>query len=80
MLSTNLEETKGEFYNRLQSVVENCKERDVTIMIGDLNAKTGKYNTGYDDVMGQHGLGQMNENGERLANFCACNKLVTGST
>lgn len=23
------------------SVIENCKERDVTIMIGDLNAKTG---------------------------------------
>lgn len=49
-------------------------------MIGDLNAKTGNDNTGYDDVMGQHGLGQMNENGERLADFCAFNKLVTGGT
>lgn len=49
-------------------------------MIGDLNAKTGNDNTGYNDVMGQHGLGQMNENGERLADFCACNKLVTGGT
>lgn len=47
-------------------------------MIGDLNAKTGNDNTGYDDVMGQHGLGQMNANGERLANFCAFNKLVIG--
>lgn len=74
------EETKDEFYNRLQSVVENCKERDFTIMIGDLNAKAGNHNTGYDEVMGQHGLGQMNENGERLANFCAFNKLVIGGT
>lgn len=49
-------------------------------MIGDLNAKTGNDNNRYDDVMGHHGLGQMNENGERLANFCAFNKLVTGGT
>lgn len=48
------------------SVIENCKERDVTIMIGDLNAKTGNENTGHDDVMRQHGLGQMNKNGENL--------------
>lgn len=51
------EETKDEIYNRFQSVVENCKERDVTIMTGDQNAKTGNDNTGYDEVMGQHGLG-----------------------
>lgn len=30
--------------------------------------------------MGQHGLGQMNANCERLANFCAINKLVIGGT
>lgn len=29
-------------------------------MTEDLNAKTGNDNTGYDEVMGQHGLGQMN--------------------
>lgn len=49
-------------------------------MIRDLNAKTGNDNTGYDEVMGQHRLGQMNENGERLANVCAFNKLVIGGT
>lgn len=48
----------------------------VTIMIGDLNAKTGNDNTGYDEVMGQHGLCQMNENGKRLA----FNKLFISGT
>jgi hypothetical protein len=30
--------------------------------------------------MGQHGLGQINDNGERFADFCATNKLAIGGT
>ena len=30
--------------------------------------------------MGQHTLGVMNDNGERLADLCALNKLVLGSS
>ncbi|VDO72766.1 unnamed protein product [Schistosoma margrebowiei] len=37
-------------------------------------------NTGYEDNMGRHGLGERNENGEIFANLCAFNKLVTGGT
>ena len=33
-------------------------------------------NTGYEDIMGAHVLGQMNENGERFADLCALNQLV----
>ncbi|VDP83520.1 unnamed protein product [Schistosoma mattheei] len=46
----------------------------------DLNAKVGIDNTGYEDIMGRHGLGEKNENGERFANLCAFNKLVIGGT
>ncbi|VDO96746.1 unnamed protein product [Schistosoma margrebowiei] len=48
--------------------------------MGDLNAKVGIDNTGYEDIMGRHGLGQRNENGEWFANLCAFNKLVIGGT
>ncbi|VDP53602.1 unnamed protein product, partial [Schistosoma curassoni] len=48
--------------------------------MGDLNAKVGIDNTGYEDIMGRYGLGQRNENGERFANLCAFNKLVIGGT
>ncbi|VDP44424.1 unnamed protein product [Schistosoma margrebowiei] len=48
--------------------------------MGDLNAKVGIDNTGYEDIMGRYGLGERNENGERFANLCAFNKLVIGST
>ena len=48
----------------------------MTILMGDFNAKIGSDNTGYEDIMGTHGLGQMNENGERFADLCALNQLV----
>ena len=35
--------------------------KDITILMGDFNAKFGMDNTGYEDIMGTHGLGQMNE-------------------
>ncbi|VDO73511.1 unnamed protein product [Schistosoma curassoni] len=37
-------------------------------------------NTGYDDIMRRHGLGERNGDGERFANLCTFNKLVTGGT
>nr|KAG5692151.1 hypothetical protein BaRGS_020699 [Batillaria attramentaria] len=52
----------------------------MTILMGDFNAKIGSDNTGYEDTMGPHGLGQMNENGERFADFCALNQLVIGGS
>ena len=48
----------------------------MTILVGDFNAKTGSDSTGYEDIMGTHGLGRMNENGERFADLCALNQLV----
>ena len=36
--------------------------------------------TGYEDIMGTHGLRQMNENGERFADLCALNQLVIGGS
>ncbi|VDP06199.1 unnamed protein product [Schistosoma margrebowiei] len=49
-------------------------------MMGDLNAKVGRDNTGYGDIMRRYGLGERNENGERFANLCAFNKLVIDGT
>ncbi|VDO53769.1 unnamed protein product [Schistosoma margrebowiei] len=57
-----------------------CPRRDLTILIGDLNAKVGLDNTGYKDIMGRYGLDERNKNEERFANLCAFNKLVIGGT
>ena len=44
--------------------------------MGDFNAKIGSDNTGYLEVMGQCRLGVMNDNGERVGDLPALNKLV----
>nr|XP_042711954.1 craniofacial development protein 2-like [Chrysemys picta bellii] len=48
--------------------------------MGDFNAKIGPDNTGYEQVMGTHALGEMSENGERFVDLCALNNLVIGGS
>lgn len=52
------------FYNRLWSVVRTFSRRDINIFMGDFNAKVGRDNRGFEDIMGQQGLGVMNDNEE----------------
>ena len=51
-----------------------------TILVGDLNAKIGSDNSGYEEVMGKQGLGRMNENGEMLADVFAFNNMIIGGS
>ena len=74
------EEKKDDFYQQLQAVLDRRGTKDITILVEDFNAKIGMDNTGYQDIMGTHRLGQMNENGERFADLCALNQLVTGGS
>ena len=74
------EETKDHFYSSLQSILENCREKDVTIPMGDFNANIGMDNNGYEEAMGTHGIGEMNEKGERFADTCAQNNIVIGGS
>ena len=69
------EEKKDDFYQQLQAVLDRSGAKDITILMGDFNAKIGMDNTGYEGIMGTHGLGQMNGNGERIADLCAQNQF-----
>lgn len=46
--------------------------------MGDMNTKIRGCNTGYEEVMGTNGLGDMNNNGERFPDLCAEDELVIG--
>ena len=81
MVCTSTEDAKDDFYDQLQMVLEQVPCRDVKIVMGDMNAKVGIDNTGREEVMGKHGArAEMNENGERWADFCQANELVIGGT
>ncbi|XP_065261983.1 uncharacterized protein LOC135879876 [Emys orbicularis] len=71
---------KDYFYNRLQKILEILPDKDITILMGDFNAKIGPDNTGYEQAMGTHALGEMSENGERFVDLCALNNLVIGGS
>ena len=74
------ENKKDTFYQQLQDVIDSKGNKDITIVMGDFNAKIGADNIGYEDTMGTQGLGQMNENGERFADMCALDQLVIGGS
>ena len=74
------EEAKETFYDRLAAVIDGRPRRNIVIVMGDLNAKIGEDNEGYETVMGREGLGIMNDNGERFADFCDMQDLVIGGS
>ena len=74
------EEEKDEFYDSLQATLEQIPPHDMTILMGDMNARVGNDNIGRERTMGKEGIGDMTANGERLVNLCEENDLVIGGT
>lgn len=74
------DEAKERFYDSLNHLLNDIGTRDLIILMGDFNAKIGAQNEGYESVMGKHGVGTMNENGEMFAETCVNNNLVIGGS
>ena len=74
------EEKKEEFYQSLEETIRKCNRTDITVLMGDMNAKVGADNENHQRVMGKCGVGAMNENDELFANFCADHQMVIGGT
>ncbi|XP_047117394.1 uncharacterized protein LOC124798156 [Schistocerca piceifrons] len=73
-------ELKDAFYTELNGVLRQINSRDIKILMGDLNAKVGSENEGLEHIMGVHGMGIRNVNGELLIDTCAQHDLVIGGT
>ena len=78
--NTHEDEEKDNFYLQLEGVLNGLNDKDMNILMGDFNAKVGEDNAGYEEIMGKHGLGEMNDNGERFAELCGTNNLVVGGS
>jgi len=50
------------------------------LITGDLNAKVGIDNIGGEDAMGQHSCRTINDNLERLVEYCLNNSCMIGGT
>ena len=71
-----MDRQKNESYNQLQDTISDSNRNDLLVVMGDLNAKVGNNNTNREEVMGKFGVSVMNDNGERLCDFCSTNGLI----
>ena len=72
------EETLEAFYEDIDKALSTIKNYEFLIVMGDFNAKIGRGRT--DNIAGPHGLGDRNERGDRLIEFCAQHELVIANT
>ena len=74
------QETKDEFYEKLASTVESIPSSEQLALLGDFNARVGADQDSWPSCLGPFGVGKMNENGQRLLEFCSYHGLcVTNS-
>ena len=77
--TSNAEEAEVEqFYEDLQDLEELTPKNDVLFIIRDWKAKVGSEEI--PGVTGKFGLGEQNEAGQRLTEFCQENALVIANT
>ena len=76
----NEEESKDAFYNQLQDELVSTPRHEMKIVMGDLNAKVQSDNTNHDRAKGKEGCDRMNNNRERLLEFCTTYVLIIRGT
>ena len=74
------EEDKDVFYSCLDEEIRRVRSSDKILILGDFNARVGRNNIPWPNIMGSHGLGNLNPNGHRLLTLCAQNELFITNT
>jgi len=74
------ETAKDEFYDNLQMVWDSLPRSNINILLGDLNAHTGRDSHAWPDVLGPFGVGSINDNGTRFLSFASLNGLRIGNS
>ena len=67
-----------QFHEALEDLLELTPKKGVLFITGDWNAKVGSQEI--PGVAGEFGLGEQNEAGQRLTEFCQENALVIANT
>lgn len=77
---TSTPEAKDEFYTNLSDAIKNIPSKEHLILLGDYNARVGSDHDSWPSCLGHFGVGKINENGQRLLEFCSFHGLcVTNS-
>ncbi|XP_030753182.1 craniofacial development protein 2-like [Sitophilus oryzae] len=66
------------FYKKIDDVMKLTKNKDVTLLLDDMNAKIGQGSCG--KCIGRYGLSERNERGDRLLKYCQENSMIITNT
>jgi exonuclease III len=77
--AADTQEEHDRFFGDLQRLINKASKRSVLFVMGDFNAKVGE-GTSQLPVIGPYGLGERNEAGSDLVEFCIRNELSITNT
>ena len=77
---TSTDEDKDAFYNQLDDTIQAVPANDKLVVLGDFNARVGKDHRLWEGIIGRHGIGNCNANGQLLLGLCAEHQLVVTNT
>ena len=74
------DQPKDDFYHLLSNIVAKAHRHDIVTLCGDFNAKVESDASYAPAIHGKHGLGEINDNGVRLIDFCATHELIVSAS
>ena len=74
------DEFKNDFYTALKAEISAVPRKDKLIILGDFNARVGSDWSTWAGVLGKHGVGKCNSNGELLLETCMAHSLTITNT
>lgn len=77
---TSNEEDKAAFYTQLDHTIQAVPANDKLVVLGDFNARVGKDHRLWEGIIGHHGIGNCNANGQLLLGLCAEHELIVTNT
>lgn len=77
---TSTADEKDRFYDALDAAIRSVSNKEALYILGDFNARVGADHEAWPTSLGRHGVGKMNENGQRLLELCSFHKLAITNT
>lgn len=65
------DDVKDKFYEEVTQQLSQIRPREQVLLLGDFNARVGQDYEAWPKVLGRHGIGNMNSNGQLLLSLCS---------